>query len=183
MLPTRFAFSGLVIITLTLLAVAVSAQGSYHLQSSVIGSAGATGSSTNFRAKSTMAQPTPIGTGSASDKLLYAGFWAKPWIITGVFSTEPQVFKNSLFQNYPNPFSLSTTIAYTVARESHVDLRVFDIRGRRVKTLADETVPPGIHRSVWDMRNDTGDTVSPGVYFYLFKVGSYRSVKKMVLVN
>jgi hypothetical protein len=158
-------------------------EGSYHLQSSVMGSAGSPGTSTGFRGKSTMAQPTPIGTGSSGDENVYAGFWAKPWVITGILETESEVFTNRLLQNCPNPFHLSTTIAYTVARESHVELTIFSIRGRRVKTLVNETAPPGVHSVTWDMRNETGEEVSPGVYFYLLKVGSYRSVKKMVVVN
>ena len=158
-------------------------QSSFNLQTSVMGSAGSRGSSTGFRAKSSMAQSTPTGTGSSAEKTLYAGFWAKPWVITGVLETERDIFTNSLFQNCPNPFTGFTIIAYTVARESQVELTVFDIRGRKVKTLVSRAASAGLHKAAWDMRNGQGDRVSPGVYFYRFKVGSYSSVRKMVLVK
>lgn len=156
-------------------------QSTYLLQSSTIGAAGARGSSTNFRAKSTMAQPTSIGTGAASDNLLYAGFWAKPWVVAGILETDNEPLRNALYQNYPNPFMSSTSVAYSVARQTHVEISVFNVRGQKVRTLVGGRVPPGKYVATWDCKGDRGEEVSPGVYFYRMSTDSYGSVKKMVV--
>jgi hypothetical protein len=178
---TRIALSSLVMITVAALAGTASAQSSYRLQSSVMGSAGARSASTNYKARSTMAQPTPIGTGSSSDKILYAGFWAKPWVITGILETDAPPFRNALFQNYPNPFRASTSVAYSVRHQTRVGITVYNVRGQKVRTLVNASVPAGKYLATWDCRSDRGREVSPGVYFYSMRTDSYSSVKKMVV--
>jgi hypothetical protein len=156
-------------------------QSSYRLQSTTMGAAGARGSSTGFKAKSTIAQPTPIGKGTASDNLLYAGFWAKPWVITGILESDQEPLRNTLYQNYPNPFKSSTSIAYSVNQQTHVEISVFNVRGQKVRTLVSGGVPPGKYVVAWDCRGDRGEDVSPGVYFYRMRTGSYIAIKKLVL--
>jgi hypothetical protein len=165
-------------------ALTASAQASYSLQSSVMGAAGAGGFSTNFRAKSTMAQPTPIGTGSASDKVLSAGFWAKPWVVSGLLEDPlPGPLVTKLHRSYPNPFTSMTRIDYSLASEREVKIRVFSIEGKVVRTLVSGREAPGHHYLLWDGQNDIGMSVGPGVYFCRFEAGSYTSVKKLVVLK
>ncbi len=83
-----------------------------------------------------------------------------------------------VFQNYPNPFNPSTSIKFTLPKQLHVKVQMFDILGRVVETLVDKTLDPGTHEVVWD-----GSKFSSGVYFYKVTAGSFSAVKKMILIK
>jgi hypothetical protein len=90
----------------------------------------------------------------------------------------------ALMQNYPNPFNQSTTILYELPNDGRVTIRIYDILGREVRTLVDEFKEEGIHPAVWNSRNNAGQVVSSGVYFYRMTAGAdFSSVKKMVFVR
>ena len=76
----------------------------------------------------------------------------------------PQSFR--LDQNYPNPFNPSTTIGFTLPADGNVELRIFDLLGREVASLARKVLAPGYHRLLWEGRNDEGMPVGSGVYIY-----------------
>lgn len=73
-----------------------------------------------------------------------------------------------VYDNYPNPFNPSTTIRYELPEQSQVTLVIYDIMGREVRRLINETVEPGYHAAVWEARNINGDEVSTGIYIYRF---------------
>jgi len=75
----------------------------------------------------------------------------------------PQSYRYELAQNVPNPFNPSTTIAYSLARDSDMALTIYDVP--------------------WDGTNDRGVRVSSGVYFYRLVAGSFQDTKKMVLLR
>lgn len=89
----------------------------------------------------------------------------------------------SLEQNYPNPFNPSTTIGYQLAAKGLVQLKVYDVLGRLVATLVNAVEGPGVHAVRWDGKNDRGETMSSGMYFYQLKSESSVTVKKMVLLK
>ncbi len=92
--------------------------------------------------------------------------------------------QTTLAQNYPNPFNPSTSIEFTLRDKTRVNLRVYDVAGQLVRTLLDEDRPSGeVHRVTWDGRNDAGDTVSSGVYFYRLVASDFTQTKKMVLLK
>jgi len=93
------------------------------------------------------------------------------------------VAKNTLSQNYPNPFNPQTTIAFSVKDRGLVSLKVYNVAGQLVRTLANEDVAAGSYTKVWDGRNDAGQTVSSGVYFYKLVTNSFSQTKKMVLLK
>lgn len=96
--------------------------------------------------------------------------------------TAPAEF--ALHANAPNPFNPITTIQYDVpAGGAPVSIMVFDVSGRRVRTLVDESRPAGQHRVTWDGRNSTGQSVASGVYFYRMSAGSFVQTRKMVLLK
>ena len=76
----------------------------------------------------------------------------------------PQVF--FLGRNYPNPFNSSTTIPYHLATASTVQLEIFDVSGRKVRTLFSERQAPGFYETIWDGRDEGGVIVAAGVYLY-----------------
>lgn len=83
-----------------------------------------------------------------------------------------------LAQNYPNPCNPSTVIAYEVSKQSHVELTVYDVLGRRVATLVDADKPPGRYEAMFD-----GADLPSGVYFYRIRAGIYTAAKKLILVK
>jgi hypothetical protein len=93
----------------------------------------------------------------------------------------------SLSQNYPNPFNPMTTIGFEVpirsSGASNVALRVYDIRGRLVRTLIDEPVEPGVYQIGWDGRDVNGIRVASGIYFYTIKTADFSATRKMTLLK
>jgi len=83
----------------------------------------------------------------------------------------------------PNPFNPQTTILYTLPADGHVDLRVFDVQGRLVRTLVSGVRPGGLNEARWDGRDDSGRSLASGTYFARLQSGGERSVKSMVLVR
>lgn len=90
---------------------------------------------------------------------------------------------NKLMANYPNPFNPSTTIRYELAARTTVELRVYDVSGALVRTLVNESKAPGAYSLEWNGRNDAGEAVSSGVYFYRITAGDFSDVRKMTLVK
>ncbi len=92
-----------------------------------------------------------------------------------------------LYQNSPNPFNPVTTISFNIPAaggEKPVVLSVYDVAGRRVRTLVDEAMSGGRYGAAWDGRDDAGAQVSSGVYFYRIEVdGMTSAAKKMVLLK
>ena len=132
----------------------------------------------------TLGQVTPSGEGLAADKVLRTGFWAwLPGTTSGltVLSTEP--LGDYLFQNFPNPVRSSTAIEYMLSEERLVRISVFDVHGRRVRTLLTESQGPGRHSAVWDGLDESGREASPGIYFYRLDADNNRTVRKMVLAR
>jgi hypothetical protein len=89
----------------------------------------------------------------------------------------------SLRQNYPNPFNPTTRIEYTLPKAMKAELVVYDLNGRRVKTLVNEEEHAGQHFVQWDGTNQAGRSVASGTYFYKLTAGSFSKVEKMVLMR
>ena len=89
----------------------------------------------------------------------------------------------TLFQNVPNPFNPSTSIAFLLPGRSHVRIDVYDVAGRLVTTLLDEKRPAGRHTLEWDGREDSGGIAASGVYFYRLRAGKFEQTRKMILLR
>ena len=95
-------------------------------------------------------------------------------------SIVPAVF--ALRANAPNPFRAGTQIRFELPVESSVTLEVFDIAGRRVRTLVQDLVPAGNYTESWDGTDSQGRNVAGGVYLYRLQAGSFESTHRMVLL-
>jgi len=84
---------------------------------------------------------------------------------------------------YPNPFNPSTTIEYELPEQSNVSLVVYDITGREVTTLVNQTKQPGNYKSHWNGMDNTGNQLPAGMYFARLQIGDYSSVVKMVYLQ
>ena len=95
----------------------------------------------------------------------------------------PKAF--SLAPNVPNPFNPATTISFAVPEGAggRISLKVYDIRGRLVRTLTEGGHAPGTYSVFWDGGEETGARASSGVYFYRLTAGDFVSTRKMVLLK
>lgn len=96
----------------------------------------------------------------------------------------------ALAQNYPNPFSASgtsgnseTVIRFHLSERQQVRLVIYDLSGKRVRTLVEGELPAGEQTVSWDGRRQNGQTVASGVYFYELVVGNNTEKRKMTLIR
>jgi hypothetical protein len=90
----------------------------------------------------------------------------------------------ALKQNYPNPFNPSTLIRYQLPEETNVTVSIYDLMGRKVRTLVyGERQLAGYRQVMWNATNDLGQSVSAGMYIYMIQAGEFRQTKKMVLLK
>ena len=87
-----------------------------------------------------------------------------------------------LFQNYPNPFNPTTIIPYSIDRTTEVKISVFNLLGQKVRTLFSGVQVQGFYRIQWNGRDDSGNAVPSGIYFYRLDVGEFSQTKKMILL-
>jgi flagellar hook assembly protein FlgD len=104
------------------------------------------------------------------------------------FSGVPEAF--ALHPNSPNPFSVnetfgnpSTTIKYDLPQQVEVKLMIFDVLGRRVRTLVDQRQPAGRYAIMWDGRNEQGQLVASGTFLYQLRAGNFAQTRRMALVR
>ena len=93
----------------------------------------------------------------------------------------PDVF--ALHQNYPNPFNPTTQIKYDLAEDALVSIDIYDVMGRKIKSLMNVNQSAGYHSLQWDATNNIGEGVSAGMYIYTIQTRDYQSTKKMVLLK
>jgi len=113
------------------------------------------------------------------------GPWSDPFEYTDVkdenYHEMPSQF--SLNQNYPNPFNPQTKLEFTLSKGCHVRLDIYNILGKRIRTLINEHQTAGYKRVSWDGKDDNGNEVPTGVYFYRIKAGEFTQAKKMILLK
>jgi hypothetical protein len=89
----------------------------------------------------------------------------------------------SLNQNFPNPFNPTTTIEYSIPQSGNVELVVYNMAGQKVRTLIEQSQSAAFYKVVWDGRNDSGEAVASGLYFYRLVSGNFSKIAKMTLVK
>jgi hypothetical protein len=108
---------------------------------------------------------TALGTGNSA-----AGF-----VVVPPPPTPPQV--------YPNPLSARASVRFEVPYSGVVNLMIFDVMGRVVRTLFEGELPSGVHVVSWDALNDGGDRVSSGVYWVRFRGSDFTTTRKLLLTR
>ncbi len=93
----------------------------------------------------------------------------------------PEGFR--LYQNYPNPFNPSTTISFDMPVVSDATLIVYDVLGREVRTLVSGQLGAGHREFIWDGKDNMGNVVSSGIYFYRLETTEYSAQKKMMFIK
>ncbi len=93
----------------------------------------------------------------------------------------PKIFY--LYPNFPNPFNPTTIIRYQVPNDVFVSIEIFDVLGKKIKTLVNENKTAGYYSAFWDGTNDFGQTVANGLFIYKMSAGSFTNIKKMLLIK
>lgn len=94
-------------------------------------------------------------------------------------------------QNYPNPFNTATTIIVNLANDARLKISVYNMMGQLVKLVHDKNIKPGFHEITWNGKNETGEALPSGIYFYRIEAidlsgedkASHTVMKKMVLIR
>jgi photosystem II stability/assembly factor-like uncharacterized protein len=94
-----------------------------------------------------------------------------------------RITRTVLYQNNPNPFKELTKIAFALPKESKVSLFVYNVTGRRVRTLIDEKMKPGNYNLKWDGKDNQNRNLGQGIYFYRLQTEDFKDTKKTVLLK
>jgi hypothetical protein len=108
---------------------------------------------------------------------------SKYQLISVVLPTQNSPQNYALKQNYPNPFNPTTTIEYTLPRSGNVSIIIYDMLGRKIKTLVNMNQTAAQYQTLWDGTDDHNNPVATGVYFYKMETGDFADVNKLVLVR
>ena len=87
-----------------------------------------------------------------------------------------------LFQNQPNPFSPETSIAFDLPKAGPVELVIYGVNGRLIRRLVKDTRAAGRHTASWDGRDDAGEKVGSGIYFYQLSAPGVDESRRMILL-
>lgn len=110
--------------------------------------------------------------------------WSPVWSFTTITTTSVEPISTEipsgchLDNNYPNPFYLTTSIVYSIASKTKVNLGLFDIHGIKIATLVNEEQIPGKYEVKVE-----GNKLSRGIYFYRLQAGEYLETRKMVVIK
>jgi hypothetical protein len=106
-------------------------------------------------------------------------------VAKGIANSDLNTIPNeyALDQNYPNPFNPTTSITYRLPEASNVFLKIYDVTGREVRTLINNNQAAGAHTIQWDAKDEMGNKVNSGVYFYKIVAGSFTATNKMILMK
>jgi hypothetical protein len=133
-------------------------------------------SDNNFSFLSVIGQNT-IGVASDGNNKAYFGLLAPVrFVLTDITIVRSENIQ--LFQNYPNPYKIQTTIPFEISSPLRVKLTVFDVFGRNIKQLLDQEMPQGKHLVPFDAKN-----IGPGLYLFRLEAGGFVATKNMVLTH
>ena len=114
-------------------------------------------------------------------KLIYGDEDEAGSLVKDIVALIPKEF--SLGHNYPNPFNPSTTIPFTISESGLAVVTIYDISGREIRQILNESLSSGFYSTIWDGKNSNGVPVSSGVYYYGLKTKTFNSFKKMILIK
>ena len=89
----------------------------------------------------------------------------------------------NFYQNCPNPFNPITSFGYDLPEDEFVNITIYDMIGRKVKTLVNSSQTAGYKSVQWNATNDRNEPVSAGLYLYTIQAGEFRQTRKMVLLK
>ena len=104
-------------------------------------------------------------------------------VVAGIAGAPPVALRSELRPNVPNPFNPKTTVHFSVGRDGPVSVRIYDVSGRLVRTLVNETMAAGLQAVDWDGTDDAGNAVSSGTYLLRLSTVDTQQSRSMLLVK
>lgn len=104
-------------------------------------------------------------------------------VITNNIQSRGNLVSEKSFAVYPNPFSNSTTVSFSLQQQQKVSIQVFDLEGRLIKTLVNEQMPAGVHQITWNATNESGSMIANGIYYLKLNAGNYSETKKLSVIK
>lgn len=148
-----------------------------------LGAAGGSTVSSGYLLKGTLGQTSAVGASTGGQVQHVAGFWAACGDLGVVSVSEAVPLKTMLHPGAPNPFNPLTILRYELAEPAYVSLAVYDLRGRLVRILVDETKDAGRFEAAWDGRDARGRVMASGTYCCRIETEGYSKNVKMLLVK
>ena len=158
---------------------------SYILKSSIIDEGGKKIKSSGYICQLSIAQQTASEAWIKSPNYkAIIGFW-NSYISTSGIEDDQEISPSEfyLYQNIPNPVVSGTYIEYALPKATKITLKVYDVMGRAIRTLVTGSQNPGIYKIYWDCRDNSGNEVASGIYFYRMEAKGFRSTKKMIVLR
>lgn len=154
------------------------------ISSHVISSGGGLATSATSSITYTIGQPL-AGVAAAPVHVIQSGYWTGPLIVTSIEGEDAALpVVDKLYPNAPNPFNPRTMIRFDLAEpESSVSLIVYDLRGRRVRTLLHGVLEAGTHQILWDASDSHGASVASGTYYCVLVTPTEMHVARLSLVR
>ena len=154
----------------------------FQLKSWSISSTAGNLASNNLQLKGSTLGGFAIGMSSSNRFILNGGLAITAVNDTSMISsTMPNLFK--LMQNYPNPFNPLTTIRYILPERMKVSIVIYNSLGQKVRKMDQDYQSAGEHFVVWDAKNEQGQIVPSGVYYYQISAAGFLDVKKMLFIK
>ncbi len=101
-----------------------------------------------------------------------------------VDTSDPTIpIKTELTGNYPNPFNPETNISFSMKEGENVSLEIYNVKGEKVRTLINGHLDAAYYNFIWNGKNDYGQNIASGVYFYKFQTSDYSKTRKMILIK
>ncbi len=97
--------------------------------------------------------------------------------------SKPVALNYQLHTSFPNPFNSLTTIPYSTPEPGKVRLQVYDLQGRLVKDLIDQTQDQGLYQATWDGANNQGQKAATGIYFVKIRINNFSATHKIMLIK
>ena len=123
-----------------------------------------------------------------SDSTFQSGIAVLEQLLAALTETQAIPAETVLLPNYPNPFNPETWIPYRLAQAAEVTLEIYDATGGLVRRIDVGFKPPAVYESrasaiYWDGRNESGEAVGSGLYFYKMSAGDYSATRKMLIIK
>lgn len=169
--------------TLLVLAIVGVPVFGYEMTRSTIDGGGGLSTGGTYRVMGTVGQPD-VARSDEGGYTLTGGFWHGPdrtAVPVDEVAAAPPAFR--LDRAAPNPFNPMTTVHFELPVAARAVLRVYDISGRRVRTLVDEDLPIGRHQVRWDGHTDTGVDAASGIYVLQMRAGNFAATQKLTLLK
>jgi Subtilase family/FlgD Ig-like domain len=139
---------------------------------------------TDYLVRNIYALGSPVAMPSVAGKKTFTPEQKEITANTGPSAAAPtEVRITALTSIQPNPFNPQTTVHFSLAKSVRVRISIYDVTGALVRQLVDETMPSGQHEARWDGKSDRGTGVTSGVYFVRMMAGSYREVRKIIMLK